>query len=789
MSAKRPKGGRRRPRARASRFGKSKRLHRSRRAWFFYARHAALWIVIVFLGYWLWLDREVVRAFENKRWSLPATVFARPLELYPGTRISPERLNRTLSRLGYAKTDAPRSRGQFSVAIEQIEVKTRGFPYWDIPEPERHAVISFADDRVTDIVDGGTSQRIDLMRLEPPEIGRINPRRYEDRKLLAYNDIPQQFIDALVAVEDRRYFTHLGVDLKGLARAMWANFQARGFVQGGSTLTQQLIKNLYLTRARTLARKFNEILMAISLERRYTKAEIFETYVNEVFLGQDGNRAIHGFELAAHFYFAKPLVELDITEMATLIGMVKGPSVFDPRRHREAARARRNVVLSILAEDGILGGDDARDLLQQPVKIHGQAQRRDSDFPAYMGLVKRQLLREYSADDLNAAGLNIFTTLDVDVQLATAQAVRDTVSKLEASSDRQDLQAAAIVADPASGEILAMVGDRNPAYAGFNRVLDARRPVGSVIKPFIYALALEQPRRYSLLTKLKDEFVSWTDASGVVWEPKNFNGREHGEVSILDALVRSLNLATVNLGMQLGVSNVANYFERLGIKDDVPEYPSILLGAIDLSPFEVAELYTIIANEGFRVPLRAISAVTDQSHGVLNRYGLKIKPVMKPAAASLVRYAMTRVVAEGTGRRLPSRLAQVRPLAGKTGTSNDFRDSWFAGFGRNRLGIVWVGRDDNKPTGLTGGSGALQIWGAAMSRARLEPLKKSVPPAVVWQRVMLSTNSIIDAECAGGELIPLHRDSAVSHAANCDGRPTEIGHRRGVIDRIREFFR
>ena len=789
MSANRPKNGRRRHRASTARSRKPKKTSRPRRAVFFYTRHFVLWAVIVFLGYWLWLDREVVSAFEHKRWSLPATVFARPLELYPGAAVTRNQLNRALTRLGYERVDALRSRGQFSLTGNQLEVMTRGFPYWDLPEPERHASVSFVDDRVHALVDGRTSQPIDLMRLEPPEIGRINPRRYEDRKLLVYDDIPRSFIEALVAVEDRRYFTHFGVDLKGLARAMWANFRARRFVQGGSTLTQQLIKNLYLTRDRTLARKFNEILMAISLERRYSKAEILETYVNEVFLGQDGNRAIHGFELAAHFYFAKPLVELDIAEAATLIGMIKGPSVFDPRRNGEAARERRNVVLAILANHDMLGADDVRRLHEAPLTIHGRIRQRDTDFPAYMGLVKRQLLRDYSSEDLNAAGLNIFTTIDIDVQLTTERAVRDTIAGLEADPKRQDLQAAAIVADPGSGEILAMVGDRNPAYAGFNRVLDARRPVGSVIKPFIYAFALEQPREYSLLTKLEDKSISWTDARGVVWQPKNFNGREHGEVHMLDALVRSLNLATVNLGMRLGVSQVANYFERLGIKDDVPEYPAILLGAIDLSPFEVAELYTIIANDGFRVPLRAITTVTDQAQHKLNRYGLKIKPVMKPAAASLVRYAMTRVVAEGTGRRLPEQVARIKPLAGKTGTSNDFRDSWFAGFGGNRLGIVWVGRDDNKPTGLTGGSGALQVWGAAMSRAHLQPLKTSLPPEVGWQRVMLSTNTIVDAECAGGELIPLHEESAVNRAAGCDGRAVEKGSRRGVVDRIREFFR
>ena len=768
---------------------KTRRATRPRRAVLFYVRHLALWVSIVFAGYWLWLDRDVAQAFESKRWALPARAFARPVELYPGAPISRKRLERELERLGYQRAEAVPSRGQFAVSSDKLEFGSRGYAFWDFPEPERRALIAFDDGEIRSITDANTSLAIDLMRLEPPEIGRINPRRYEDRKLLSFEEIDADFVAALVAVEDRRYLSHYGVDPIGLTRAMWANLRALRFVQGGSTITQQLVKNLYLTRDRTLARKFNEMLMAISIDRRYSKEAILETYVNEVFLGQDGNRAIHGFELAAQFYFAKPLTELDMAESATLIGMIKGPSIYDPRRKPDASLRRRNRVLSILEKNGLLSSRAADALRRRPLELRPRRRDRDTDFPSFMGLVKRQLLRDYRPEDLKVAGLNVFTTIDIDIQQAAERGVHETITKIESMTHQQGLQVAVIVADSSSGEILAMIGDRNPTYAGFNRALDARRPVGSVIKPFIYAYALAQPRRFSLATKLNDVQVTWSDAQGKVWQPRNFDGREHGEVSMLDALIRSLNLATVDLGMKLGVENVARYLEQLAGGEEVPPYPSIFLGAVEMSTFQLAEMYTIIANDGFRIPLRAISAVTNQSQRKLNRYGLELKPLMPPAAAAIVRFALSRVIAEGTGRNLLRQLDDVQPLAGKTGTSNDFRDSWFAGFGANRLGVTWVGRDDNQPTGLTGSSGALRIWAAAMMEAGLRPLDLDLPKDIKWQRVNLAAGTIIDTNCSGGELIPVHEASVIPRAPTCTNAVPETNIRRGFFDRIRDIFR
>jgi len=774
----------------ANRPERSRGRNRSRGPWRtlrFYARHLALWMVVGLLGYWLWLDREVAETFRDRQWSLPARVYARALELYPGAGVSRERLLRELSYLGYEKVDRPRNRGEFATLDASVDIFVRGFDYWDMPEVPRHIRVAFDRNGVTRVSDAHDLP-VDLLRLDPVEIGSINPTRFEDRKLLGFEELEGSFVDALIAVEDRRFFEHHGVDLFGLARAMWTNLVARRWVQGGSTLTQQLVKNFYLTSERTLTRKLIEVMMAVSLELRFGKREILETYVNEVFLGQDGDRAIHGFELAAQFYFGRPLRELDTGSVALLIGMIKGPSVYDPRRRPDAARQRRDVVVNVLLQRGMIDAEEAVRILEQPVRLRPRSAKGGAVTPTFMTLVKRQLQHEYSAADLNEAGLNIFTTLDIDLQEQAEKAVQSTLKRIEANGKRSGLQAAAVVVEPHSGEILGLIGDRNPAFAGFNRALDARRPIGSVIKPFVYAYALSQPERYALYSPLADTAVTWTDRTGKTWQPRNFDGEEHGQVSLLDALTRSLNLATVNLALALDLVRIRDYLGRLGFEDSLPAYPSLVLGAVEMTPLELTGLYTTLANDGYQVPLRAISAVTNHEHQKLKRYGLELRSAMDSETAALVRFAMTRVVSHGTARAVRQTLPAVQPLAGKTGTSNDNRDSWFVGFGGNRLGVVWVGRDDNSVTGLTGSSGALPVWSAVMQGTALEPLGDSLPDALTWEWVDLRRGIAVPAGCANAERIPVHRRSYLDRAAQCSESLAPPPVPDGIIDRMRGFF-
>lgn len=730
---------------------------------------------------------------------MPARVFARPLDLFAGAACDRARLLGELEALGYRRVGRVRDNGQYAASASRIEFHSRGFRFWDQPEPARRVQVTFTrDGRIERLFAADSGAEIALMRLEPRQIGSINPQRFEDRRLLRYDQLPQRFVRILVEVEDRRFFEHHGIDFIGLARAMVSNLRAGRLVQGGSTLTQQLVKNFYLTRERTFRRKLVEMMMALSLEWRYDKSLILETYVNEVFLGQDGNRAIHGFGLAAQFYFGKPLAELDVAEMALLVGMVKGPSAYSPRRHPTAAKQRRDVVLRLLATRSVINDSERDAYTARGLRLAGGVRRDNEQHHAFLDLVRRQLQRDYSADDLRSAGLKIYTTLDPGLQEHVAASLPRALNEVETRTRATGLQGAAIIVEPAGGEVLALIGDRDPSVAGFNRALDARRPVGSVIKPFVYAHAWSQPGRFSLATLIDDAAVTWSGPGGQTWQPHNFDGLEHGSLSLVEALTRSLNLATVNLALALGIDQVRDFLVAAGLPDSVPAYPSIALGAVDLSVHDLAGLYTAIANDGFRVPLRAIVDVTDKDDVKLNRYGLRVQAVMTAATAALVRHALRRVVARGTGRRLRSALPAAQPLAGKTGTSDDGRDSWFAGFGANRLGVVWVGRDDNAATSLTGSNAALPVWIALLKQAGLAPLEERLPDTVSLQPIDLRRAVIVPESCNNAEMTPLHERSELPRATTCHGAATAApevaddgteGAPHGVFERLRNWLR
>ena len=430
------------------------------------------------------------------------------------------------------------------------------------------------------------------MRLDPLEVARIYPRHNEDRLLVRRDEIPAGLVRALVAVEDKAYYRHPGVDPFAILRALMENLRAGEVRQGGSTLTQQLVKNFYLNPERTLGRKINEALMALLLELRYSKDEILEAYVNEVYLGQDGPRAIHGFGLAAQFYFGRPLAELSTAQLALLAGMVRGASLYNPRRHPSRALKRRNDVLARMAEQGMLTARDAELLSRAPLGVTARASAVAVRFPAFTEVVRRQLRRIYREEDLENEGLQVFTSLDPIVQGRAEAALSERLTALERGRrmPRGTLQGAVIAIHPENGEILALVGDRRTRYRGFNRALDARRPVGSLIKPAVYLAALSRPERFNAVSSLEDRPFSWVDRHGVKWVPNNYTKETHGTVPLHEALAHSYNLATVRLGMSVGTGEVRRTLARLGIPDDVPDYPSLFLGAIDLSPLEVTQM-------------------------------------------------------------------------------------------------------------------------------------------------------------------------------------------------------
>ena len=601
---------------------------------------------LVALVWLIWTDHKVRTQFEGRRWALPARVYARPLELYAGKAQALSDTRNELALLGYREVSRVTEPGQYRVLGKRLQVATRGFVFWDGREPPRAVEIEFSGGRVRHLREGETKGSLALVRLDPLEVARIYPRHNEDRLLVRRDEIPAGLVRALVAVEDKAYYRHPGVDPFAMLRALMENLRAGEVRQGGSTLTQQLVKNFYLNPERTLGRKINEALMALLLELRYSKDEILEAYVNEVYLGQDGPRAIHGFGLAAQFYFGRPLAELSTAQLALLAGMVRGASLYNPRRHPSRALKRRNDVLARMAEQGMLTARDAELLSRASLGVTARASAVAIRFPAFTEVVRRQLRRIYREEDLENEGLQVFTSLDPIVQGRAEAALSERLTALERGRrmPRGTLQGAVIAIHPENGEILALVGDRRTRYRGFNRALDARRPIGSLIKPAVYLAALSRPERFNAVSSLEDRPFSWVDRHGVKWVPNNYTKETHGTVPLHEALAHSYNLATVRLGMNVGIGEVRRILARLGIPDDVPDYPSLFLGAIDLSPLEVTQMYQTIASDGFHSPLHSIREVLTEDGRPLQRHGLIVRQTIAPAPAYLLKTLLTEVL-------------------------------------------------------------------------------------------------------------------------------------------------
>lgn len=723
-------------------------------------------VALLVLAAWtIYLDVQVSSRFEGHRWEIPSRVYARPLELYTGASVSAGALARELAALGYqAVSGRPDEAGQFRRQGRRFHIRTRGFRFPDGEESGRNLQLKIANESVAgfEASDGAA-----LARLEPRRIASIYPGHGEDRVLVQLDDQPELFRETLLTVEDRGFESHYGVEPTAIARAFIANLKAGRVVQGGSTLTQQLVKNFWLSSEQTYWRKFNEAIMAILLELRYSKEAILEAYMNEAYLGQSGTRAIHGFGLASRFWFAKPFSELALHETALLVGMVRGPGYYNPRTRPERARARRNLVLDLLAEQGLITHARAASLGKRTLDVAAAPDEQTHRYPAFMDLVRDHLSRDYRDEDLQTAGLRIFTTLDPQLQAAAESRASGMMAALEQGQETGTLEGAVVITGRESGEVEALVGGRNTRFPGFNRAMNASRPIGSLVKPATYLTALEQPARYTLISPLKDEPFRLEFENGDTWSPANFSGESHGQVALHRALSRSYNQASVRLGLDLGLPAVTGTLQRLGMKGEPPRYPSMLLGSLEMTPLEVARMYQTIASGGFRMPLRSIRSVTTPEGEVLSRYDLALEQVVEPGPMHLLHYAMQEVMREGTGSSVYNLIPQRLHTAGKTGTTNDGRDSWFAGFTGDHLGVVWVGGDDYDATTLTGGSGALQIWGRIMADGSTRPFSPVVPGAVDYHWVDTATGGITAEQCEGARRIPFIKGSEPQEEVPC----------------------
>lgn len=716
----------------------------------------------------VYLDARITSTFVDKMWELPAKVYARPLELFAGARLDAADLAYELEVLGYRKVTSTSSPGQVARNRDRFEIYTRGFDFPGERESARKVLVELAGSRVQKITAAG--RPVDLMRLDPVQIGGIYPSHGEDRVLVRLDDVPITLRDGLLAVEDHRFYDHAGISLIGIARAAFSNLRSGRVVAGGSTITQQLVKNYYLTPERTVVRKGTEVLMAMLLELHYGKDQILESYINEIYLGQEGPRAIHGFALASRHYFDTPVHQLRLHQQALLIGMIKGPSLYNPLRNPERALQRRNVVLGEMAQRGVISEEEAVVARAMPLDLNNKHRIRDS-FPAYLELVRRQLREEYREEDLTTLGLSIFTPFD---PLLQRQIENSTTTILGQLNKGGELESATVVTRFDSGEVAALVGGRSVRYAGFNRALDARRPAGSLLKPAVYLAALEQPRRFSLVTPLPDTPVKVEGPGGQLWEPRNFDRKVHGEVLLFRALANSYNLATARLGMDLGLGKVVDMLQRLGIEGYIPEVPALTLGAGEYSPMDMAAMYQTIAAGGFRMPLRSIREVVDARGEPLKRYPLEYDRTVSLQATNLLTYALRVVVREGTGKGVYRYLPENFDVAGKTGTTNDGRDSWFAGFSGDLLAVTWIGRDDNGSTGLTGSTGALRVWAHFMAQASERPLGYRMPDGM--QTIWIDDQSgwLTGKGCPNSRLMPFITGSEPRQSTSCAPRATGI---------------
>lgn len=721
----------------------------------------ALVLTLLAAGALVYLDAKVRYTLNDRQWQLPARVYSRTLNLYPGKPISAADLQRELKQLGYRQSNNWRETGSVNRQGDKFWIHTRGFRAGKSYSRPQRFVTTITDNMVTELeLAGGV--RADSVQLEPLEIGSIYPSHQEDRLLIKLKQTPQSLVDILLLVEDRHFYQHLGVSPRAIARALLSNMQSGAAVQGGSTITQQLVKNVFLTPDRNLLRKGLEAIMSLLVELHFSKDQILESYLNEIYLGQEGSKAIHGFALASKHYFNRPLAELDAGQIALLVGMVKGPSFYHPWRNPERAKDRRDLVLKVMADHQLISRSQLKDLKARGLRL-AKSNSRELVFPAYLDLVRRQLRRDYDSASLQSEGMHIFTAFDPIAQHHAEASLANVMSE-----QAKELQGAMVVSNVATGDVVALIGDRQMRYAGFNRALDAVRPIGSLVKPAVYLAALQQSRNYTLATRISDAPVEVAGEDGSVWRPRNFDRSNHGKPLLHSALANSYNQATARLGMEVGLREVMATIEALGVTRPLPMLPSMLLGAGAMSPLEVTAMYQTIASGGVQTPLRSITDVNDKHGNLLARYPINHRVVVEKPFMHLLHYSMLEVMQEGTGKSAYGRLPKDYLVAGKTGTTNDLRDSWFAGFAGDYLAVVWMGRDDNQSAGLTGAKGALKVWREFFRAASHRSLDFSAPPGIVYHWVDGQTGLLSREMCEGARYLPFLQGTAPTERSACN---------------------
>ena len=723
-------------------------------------------------AYLFYLDAQIQPRFEGNKWQVPAQIYARPLTLDLKQEITPQEVIDELNLLGYRREATADEVGEYAASTDALMIYRREFYYPDAIYPEQVMRITWENGRINKIKVLDNGNTLTRTSLEPWLVSRLVSGLGEDRMLVADADIPAMLKKGLVIVEDKQFYEHHGVAPLSIVRAFMANITAGRTVQGGSTLTQQLVKNLFLTRERSYIRKLREAAMALVIDFRYSKEEILNAYINEVFLGQNGAVAVHGFGLASHFYFNKPLHELQIEEIATLVGLVKGPSYYDPKRHTERMTQRRDLVLRLLFEEHEISRAEYEDALNTPLKTNNDPSLASGKHPAFMDQVREELKVVVRDKAERLAGVKVFTTLDINAQRRAEKAVKTIVKAKSKAYKQPDLEAALVMSDIKTGGIRAMVGGKQTSYAGFNRALNAYRPIGSLIKPVVYLAALEQPERFNLASILEDKPISYDDAKGKKWQPLNADKKFRDQVLLVEGLTYSYNVPSVNLAAAIGFDEVVSTLNRLGADKRVKPLPSVALGAVDLSPLQVNQVYQTISNNGLLRPLYALYSVSSHNNTLIWKRTEESQIRANEDATYLLNYALHKVTLEGTAKRINVEFPSIN-MAGKTGTTDDYRDSWFSGFDRNLVTSVWLGNDDNTPINMSGASGALAVFINLQKQQSPKTLVRRFPDSLTIAHFNQDTGQRTLPGCPNVVSLPAIK-SALEAARPCAEQPQAI---------------
>ncbi|QGU09505.1 bifunctional glycosyl transferase/transpeptidase [Leclercia sp. J807] len=730
----------------APRKGKGKKgKPRGKRGWFWLLLKLFIVFLILLAIYGVYLDQKIRSRIDGKVWQLPAAVYGRMVNLEPDMSISKNEMVKLLEATQYRQVTKMTRPGEFTVQAKSIEMIRRPFDFPDSKEGQVRARLTFDGDHLEAIENMENNRQFGFFRLDPRLITMLSSPNGEQRLFVARNGFPDLLVDTLLATEDRHFYEHDGVSLYSIGRAVLANLTAGRTVQGASTLTQQLVKNLFLSSERSYWRKANEAYMAVLMDARYSKDRILELYMNEVYLGQSGDNEIRGFPLASLYYFGRPVEELSLDQQALLVGMVKGASIYNPWRNPKLALERRNLVLRLLQQQQVIDQELYDMLSARPLGVQPRG-GVISPQPAFMQMVRQELQAKLGDKVKDLSGVKIFTTFDSVAQDAAEKAAVEGIPALKKQRKLSDLETAMVVVDRTTGEVRAMVGGAEPQFAGYNRAMQARRSIGSLAKPATYLTALSQPNQYRLNTWIADAPIALRQPNGQVWSPQNDDKQYSGQVMLVDALTRSMNVPTVNLGMALGLPAVTDTWLKLGVpKDQLHPVPAMLLGALNLTPIEVAQAFQTIASGGNRAPLSALRSVIAEDGTPLYQSFPQAERAVPAQAAYMTLWTMQQVVQRGTGRQLGAKYPGLH-LAGKTGTTNNNVDTWFAGIDGREVVITWVGRDNNQPTKLYGASGAMSIYQRYLANQSPVPLTLTPPEDIVDMGVDESGNFV----CGGG---------------------------------------